>query len=171
MSFVNNLLDVSKEVDLHSWLEFMYPRGGACAGHGIDGNLYETLKELGSDADVIKAITDDFIEIVNEDFDDIIAVQGIQGGRFIKVTPLFFSAYKLLYTKQYQNRLKGLNFVTGEVLSVLADSGFKSNKELKRNIDILEKLLIHKNKDSFIVFNIYKNMSGIEHIKTNKQEI
>lgn len=99
------------------------------------------MKELGSDADVIKAITDDFIEIVNEDFDDIIAVQGIQGGRFIKVTPLFFSAYKLLYTKQYQNRLKGLNFVTGEVLSVLADSGFKSNKELKRNIDILEKIV------------------------------
>lgn len=171
MSFVNNLLDVSKEVDLHSWLEFMYPRGGGCAGHSIDGTLYEILRELGSDADVIRAVTDDFIEIVNENFDDIVAVQGIQGGRFIKVTPLFFSAYEALYAKQYQSRLEGVNFVTGDILSVLVDSGFKVNKELKRSIEILEKLLVHKNKNSFIVFNIYKNMSGIEYIKTNKQEI
>lgn len=170
MSFVNNLLSVSKEVDMHSWLEFMYPRGGACAGHGIDGTLYEILRELGSDTDIIKAVTDDFIEIVNEDFDDIISVQGIQGGRFIKVTPLFFSAYKLLYTKQYQNRLKGVNFVKGDILSVLVDSGFKTNKELKRSIELLESLLIHKNKDDFIVFNIYKNMSGIGSIKTIRQE-
>ena len=171
MSFVNNLLSVSKEVDMHSWLEFMYPRGGACAGYGIDGTLYEILRELGSDTDVIKAVTDDFIEIVNENFDDIVAVQGLQGGRFIKVTPLFFSAYRTLYTKQYQNRLEGVNFVTGDIPSVLVESGFKDNKELKRNIDIFEELLIHKNKDSFIVFNIYKNMSGIGRIKTNKQEI
>ena len=171
MSFVNNLINMSKEVDLHSWLEFMYPRGGACAGYGIDGTLYEILRELGSDTDVIKAVTDDFIEIVNENFDDIVAVQGLQGGRFIKVTPLFFSAYKALYAKQYQSRLEGVNFVTEDILSVLVDSGFKVNKELKRSIEILEKLLVHKNKNSFIVFNIYKNMSGIEYIKTNKQEI
>ena len=171
MNFVNNLINMSKEVDLHSLLEFMYPRGGACAGYGIDGTLYEILRELGSDTDVIKAVTDDFIEIVNENFDDIVAVQGLQGGRFIKVTPLFFSAYKALYTKQYQSRLEGVNFVTGDIPSVLVESGFKDNKELKRNIDIFEELLIHKNKDSFIVFNIYKNMSGIGRIKTNKQEI
>lgn len=171
MSFVNNLLSVSKEVDLHSWLEFMYPRGGDCAGHGIDGTLYEILKELGSDADVIKAVTDDYIGIVNEDFDDIVAVQGLQGGRFIKVTPLFFSAYRALYTKQYQNRLEGVNFITGDILPLLVDYGFKCNRELKRSVELLESLLIHKNKDSFIVFNIYKNMSGIGRIKTNKQEI
>lgn len=162
---------MSKEVDLHSRLEFMYPRGGACAGYGIDGTLYEILRELGSDTDVIKAVTDDFIEIVNENFDDIVAVQGLQGGRFIKVTPLFFSAYKALYEKQYQSRLEGVNFVTGDIPSVLVESGFKVNKELKRSIEILEKLLVHKNKDSFIVFSIYKNMSGIGHIKTNKQGI
>lgn len=171
MSFVNNLIDVSKEVDFHSCLDFMYRRGGSCAGYVIDGTLYEILRGIGSGTDIIKAVTDDFISVVNEDFDDIVAVQGLQGGRFIKVTPLFFSAYRTLYTKQYQNRLEGVNFVTGDVPSVLVGSGFKDNKELKRNIDILEELLIHKNKDSFIVFNIYKNMSGIGRIKTNKQEI
>lgn len=171
MSFVNNLIDVSKVVDLHSNLNFMYYSGGGCAESKVDGTLYDIFKDVVTHADIIKIVTDDFIEVVNEDFDDIVAVQGIQGGRFIKVTPLFFSAYKALYAKQYQSRLEGVNFVTGDILSVLVDSGFKVNKELKRNIEILEKLLVHKNKNSFIVFNIYKNMSGIEYIKTNKQEI
>ena len=171
MGFVNSLIDLSCKVDLHSGLGFMYYNGGSCAQHNIDGTLYEIFIGIATDTDIIKVITEDFTGIVSEDFDDIVAVKDIQGSRFIRVTPIFFSSYKTLYTKQYQNRLKGVNFVTGNALTVLVDSGFKDNKELKRNVELLEKLLVHQDKDSFIVYNIYKNMSGIEHIKTNKQEI
>lgn len=170
MNFVNNLIDVSKEVDLHSKLEFMYYSGGGCAGSRIDGTLYDIFKDVATHEDIVGVITEDFNSVVNEDFSDIVAVQGLQGGRFIKVTPLFFSVYKILYTKQYQNRLEGVDFVTGDILPLLVDYGFKCNRELKRSVELLESLLIHKNKDSFIVFNIYKNMSGIGRIKTNKQE-
>lgn len=170
MSFINNLIDLSKEVDLHSGLNFMHYSGGSCANYEIDSTLYEIFMDVVPRMDTIKVINDDFTEIAGEDFEDIVAVQGFQGDRFIKVTSSFFSAYKTLYTKQYQNRLKGVNFVVGNVYTVLVDNGFKDNKELKRNVELLKKLLVHENKDSFIVFNIYKNMSGIGYIKTNKQE-
>lgn len=170
MSFINNLIDLTDKVDFHSGIDFTYCSGGSFAIGDVDDTVYDILHELATEDTFISVIMNDHQEIINADFDNVIAIQDIQGGRFVKVDASLFSAYKALYTKQHQNRLRGINGVTDDILTVLINCGYKNNKELKRNVEILEKFLINKRQNFSHILNIYKNLSGVGRIKKQPKD-